>query len=209
MRPNKLNITLEPGQKVWFTSDLHFGHDNVCRFAQRPWANAKDMGVGLITNWNEVVGEDDIVFVLGDMFWFHGRHDIKRCVNKLNGTIYVIPGNHDKLEAFELSTVKLLDGITVLHLQDGGSRYEIWMSHYPMLTWPHPRTAMQLFGHIHSRGDGEFCEFGKILPIVRGRQYDVGVDRNRYKPISLEEILEKLKLQEDWSECRSLEDMYF
>ena len=67
----KLHIRLEQNQKVWFTSDLHLGHRNVIRFCDRPFKDEKEMGEKLIENWNNTVGENDIVFVLGDTFWFN------------------------------------------------------------------------------------------------------------------------------------------
>ena len=87
---NKLNITLNKGQIIWFSSDQHFGHRNVINFCDRPYADVKEMNQSLIDNWNSVVSNNDIIFVLGDMFWFHGRHEIKKVVAKLNGKyIYI------------------------------------------------------------------------------------------------------------------------
>ena len=58
------------------------------------------MGSKLIENWNSVVRENDIVFVLGDVFWFNDSHSIKRVLNQLKGIIYIIPGNHDNFESY-------------------------------------------------------------------------------------------------------------
>ena len=52
---DKLNITLKPEQKIFFSSDQHFGHRNVVRFCNRPYADEKEMGTALIENWNSVV----------------------------------------------------------------------------------------------------------------------------------------------------------
>ena len=72
----KLHIDLQAGQKIWFTSDLHLGHRNVIRFCNRPFADEKGMGKSLIENWNNTVGDNDIVFALGDTFWFNDSHSI-------------------------------------------------------------------------------------------------------------------------------------
>ena len=81
----KLHIQLEKGQKIWFTSDLHLGHRNVIKFCNRPWEDEKEMGKSLIENWNNTVGDNDIVFVLGDTFWFNDSHSIKRVLSQLKG----------------------------------------------------------------------------------------------------------------------------
>ena len=77
----KIHIELKPGQKLFFTSDLHIGHRNVLKFCHRPFENEKAMAEEFIKRWNSVVSEDDIVFDLGDMFWFDGRHEVKKLIN--------------------------------------------------------------------------------------------------------------------------------
>lgn len=63
VKPLKLNSA---EVKIWFTSDTHFGHNNIMKFCQRPWKTVEEMDNALIQNWNSVVGENDIVFHLGD-----------------------------------------------------------------------------------------------------------------------------------------------
>ena len=99
---DKVKIKLHENQKIFFTSDLHFQHKNVIRFCGRPFENTKDMELKLIENWKSVVSNEDIVFDLGDVLWFDGRHDAKRILNQLNGIHYVILGNHDNKKNFEL-----------------------------------------------------------------------------------------------------------
>lgn len=52
------------------------------------------MDEALINNWNSVVGENDIVFHLGD-FAFAPNWRWKELLEKLNGRIYLIMGNHE------------------------------------------------------------------------------------------------------------------
>lgn len=52
--------------EVWFTSDTHFGHENIIRFCNRPFRNAEEMNAELIRRWRETVPKDGIVFHLGD-----------------------------------------------------------------------------------------------------------------------------------------------
>ena len=66
---DRVKITRKPNQKVFFTSDLHIGHENILSFCNRPFTNTSEMNKALIDNWNSVVGKADIVFNLGDMIW--------------------------------------------------------------------------------------------------------------------------------------------
>ena len=52
---------------IYFTSDLHFGHENVIRFNNRPFRNEREMSRVLITNYNSIVKPDDTVYLLGDL----------------------------------------------------------------------------------------------------------------------------------------------
>ncbi|MBQ4059987.1 MAG: metallophosphoesterase, partial [Lachnospiraceae bacterium] len=82
------------GDKVFFTSDTHFYHSNIINFCGRPFKNVEVMNETLIANWNSVVGPDDIVFHLGD-FCLGGSAEWTNILNRLNGKIYLIVGNHD------------------------------------------------------------------------------------------------------------------
>ena len=52
------------------------------------------MNETIISNWNNTVGQDDIVFHLGD-FCLGGSAEWTRMLDRLNGRIYLIMGNHD------------------------------------------------------------------------------------------------------------------
>lgn len=194
----KIHIELEKGQTIWFTSDLHFGHRNILNFCNRPWEDEKQMGKALIQNWNDTVGDNDIVFVLGDTFWFNHSRDIQKVLSQLKGkTIYMIPGNHDDFEVYHraLQYSKVDDSRIVLCqdivacwiTEENKPKREIWMSHYPMMTWPHRENgAYQFFGHIHSRPDRDEG-VDQDLPL-HWNQCDVGCDFWSYVPVSLEEL---------------------
>ena len=188
----KIHIDLKPGQKIWFTSDLHFGHRNVLRFCNRPWNDEKEMGPGLIQNWNDTVGDDDIVFVLGDTFWFNDSRGIKKVLSQLNGKdIYILPGNHDEFDSYHRvddPRIHLCQDIVVCWVTEAGKRKrEMWLSHYPMMTWPHRENgAYQFFGHIHSQF-GKDTGVDQDLPL-HYNQMDVGCDYWDYKPVSLETL---------------------
>ncbi|MDB2213922.1 metallophosphoesterase [Mycobacteroides abscessus] len=88
---------------VWFTSDLHIGHEKVARERTRGWVLPRYVGAEidshnaqLARNWDSMVAPDDVVWVLGDISsgtktaqlraldWLRARPGRKRG----------IPGNH-------------------------------------------------------------------------------------------------------------------
>lgn len=57
---------------IWFTSDTHFGHENVLKFTDRPWETIQQMNSVIVANINARVGEIDRR--LDFKTWFFGHH---------------------------------------------------------------------------------------------------------------------------------------
>ena len=49
---------------IFFTADLHFGHENIIKHCNRPFKSAGEMGAMLIRNWNSTVAPDDEVYII-------------------------------------------------------------------------------------------------------------------------------------------------
>src|ERR1044072_8604621 len=159
---------------IYFASDTHFGHFNIIRYCERPFANVEEMNRQLINNWNSVVKFDDTVYHLGDFamgpkeLWGNYRA-------ALNGRIVFVCGNHDEpRERWRREVLSPGDEEhDVLRLK---TKYgEIYMKHEPP---SYNRDMSTLFlrmcGHVHT-------QFKKIDNVV-----NVGVDVWGYKPITLE-----------------------
>ena len=146
-KESKMNYKFD-GSKVYFTSDTHFYHSNIIDLCKRPFKNVEDMNETLIENWNRVVGQDDIVFHLGD-FCLEGSHEWTKILNRLNGKIYLILGNHDLknirqgyASRFELTSMQM-------HIEV--DKQKIYLNHYPFLCYGGAyRNMWQLFGHVHT-----------------------------------------------------------
>ena len=54
---------------IFFTGDQHFGHANIIRHCNRPFANAFEMDRCMIARWNERVGVNDTVYIVGDLIF--------------------------------------------------------------------------------------------------------------------------------------------
>jgi calcineurin-like phosphoesterase family protein len=89
-------------QKIWFTSDHHFGHKNIIEFSKRPFASVDEMNVEMIKRWNEKVRQDDIVYHVGD-FALMSPGKLRQLRSQLNGRICLITGNHESSKFYPLS----------------------------------------------------------------------------------------------------------
>jgi calcineurin-like phosphoesterase family protein len=70
---------------IYFTSDLHMGHEAVIRMQNRPFVNADDMNRVLIENYNSVVHKDDTVYLLGDVCFRIGVEKANELIASLKG----------------------------------------------------------------------------------------------------------------------------
>ena len=173
------------GEKLYFTADSYFNHANIIKFCNRPFNNVEHMNETLIDNWNRVIGKDDTVFHLGD-FCLGGAAEWTRLLDRLNGKIYLILGNHDLknirqgfIQRFEHVSMQMF--ITV-------DKQKMYLSHYPFLCFEGGyKDVWQLFGHVHTRKNNTGID-AERLRYLYPTQYDVGVDNNDFKPVSFEEV---------------------
>lgn len=77
-----------------FTADLHFGHKNIARFCDRPWADVAEMNENLIARFNSVVAPGDTTYIVGDLSFTSITETIS-LLDRLNGRLLLVPGNHD------------------------------------------------------------------------------------------------------------------
>lgn len=177
--------------KIWFTSDTHFGHNNILKFCKRPWNTVEEMDEALINNWNTVVRPDDIVFHLGD-FAFASNGRWKEIIQHLNGHIYLIVGNHDEIRYPGHQTFDLFEGVTTqLYLKI--DNHHVYLNHYPFLcyggTYRSPEYCVwQLYGHVHTNSTDRTGKDDERVKLCFPYQYDVGVDNNNYTPVSWDQI---------------------
>ena len=136
------------GSRVFFTSDTHFNHTNIIRFCNRPFKDVAHMNETIIANWNSVVGPDDIIFHLGD-FCLGDSAEWINVLNRLNGKIYLIAGNHD-IKNLRQNYTKYFEQITMqMHIEV--DKQKIYLSHCPFLCYGGVyRDTWQLFGHVHT-----------------------------------------------------------
>lgn len=158
------------------------------------------MDEALIERWNSVVKPDDIVFHLGDFaFATNGRW--KKLIDRLNGHIHLILGNHDVGRWPGDKTMELFDSVSTQLLLKIDNQF-VYLNHYPFLcyagTYRNPKQAViQLFGHIHSGPNCEGADTDRLVNLFP-YQYDVGVDNNNYTPVSWQQVQEIINKQVEY-----------
>ena len=170
--------------KIFFTSDTHFNHDREFVYSPRGFKTIQEMNGTLVKNWNETVGNDDDIYVLGDFFLGTDFNYIQEILNKLNGRIHLVTGNHDTPSKITEYTswnniVEIADALRIRY-----KKREFFLCHYPVLTasleQDSNKAVINLFGHTHSKD-----KFYEDRPYM----YNVAVDANDNKPVEIEEIL--------------------
>ena len=202
-----MKLVLEKGQHLFFTSDTHYGHTNICR-ATTKWTGADNMtrnfkslehmNDAIADNINEIVNENDILIHLGD-FSFGGFDNISEFRNRIVcKNIHLVLGNHD--HHIERNKENIQDLFTSVNhyinldirrpssIRKGEmDKFKFVLMHFPIASWDGMNDGvMHLHGHVH---------LPKHQRIAGGRAMDVGVDGNDMYPLGMFEVLNLLKNQ--------------
>lgn len=191
------------------TSDQHVGHTNISRLAGRGFDNSVStagMDAALLTRWNDVVGDKDVVLVLGDVAL--GKITDSLAVwTKFRGRKLLVPGNHDRVSSvekparrerfaplYEEAGFEILPEEVLLSADVGdGVPRPVVASHYPFVADSHAEArhaelrpkdegGLLIHGHTHSH----LATDDVNMP----RQFHVGVDAHGYAPVPAHVIVE-------------------
>lgn len=86
--------------KNFYISDLHLGDLETMEIDNRPFETLGEQNRKIISNWNEVVGINDNVYIIGD-FSEYDLDMTRDILNRLNGDKVIILGNHDNKEIYD------------------------------------------------------------------------------------------------------------
>jgi calcineurin-like phosphoesterase family protein len=133
------------------------------------------MDTTLIKNWNAKVGKHDSVIFLGD-FCYKGRLSPENYIDRLNGYITFIRGNHDNNNSLN-THIESLD----IYM----ARKLIHCVHDPFEALP--RYEINLVGHVHQNWKIDVWEDSNNLKV------NVGVDVWNFSPININDILKAVQ----------------
>lgn len=173
---------------TWIYSDPHFYHYNIVKFKTddgfplRPWDNADEMSEDLISSYNDLVKDQDRVYILGDIAF--NRKALDKSLPRLKGRKVLVKGNHDvdKLSYYS----QYFQDIRACVPKKG-----FILTHIPIHPSSLGRWGFNIHGHLHSNVVED--EYGPDP-----RYFNASVEKTGFKPILLDEILETRK--ERWLE---------
>lgn len=178
----------------YFISDLHFGHGNCLAFDDRPFTSIEAHDAFIIENWNETVGVDDDVYILGDISWYNSTKTIE-IFKQLNGRLHLIRGNHDTTVLKNPELRKLFVEITDYKELFIDKSTSIVLCHYPIPCFKnHFYGWYHLYGHVHTSFEWNMMESTKRLMTElydkQCKMYNVGamLPYIYYTPRTLEQI---------------------
>lgn len=180
--------------KVWYTSDLHFGHVNILNYTERrryldlgPDDDVNVMNEALVELWNDQVGNGDVVYILGDLCMGKVAETLV-WVERLNGHKVLVPGNHDRMHPIMYKSAEKTAewigrysdvGLDVLEpgpytWNVGGINVKI--SHFPYEADHTDRDPRYM--EYRPDDDGSPLVHGHVHDLYQtdGRQYNVGID---------------------------------
>lgn len=192
---------------TYFTSDLHFGHSNIIKLCNRPFADIEAMDAALIENWNRKVKKNDTVYVVGDIVW--DKKLVAYYMEQLSGTKILIAGNHDSTWVRREECIKHFERV-IPYFEGHLNGHPITMCHYPMLEWLSSREESRrkigyhIHGHIHNRIAEEYRQL-----FLSFNALNAGVDVNNFEPVTFEELVAnnmsfKLSALESEADCSAL-----
>lgn len=183
----------------YFISDLHFGHKNCLAFDNRPFTDIEQHDKKLIENWNNTVGIDDDVYILGDISWYSSVKTIE-IFKSLNGNKHLIKGNHDGKLLKNRELQKLFVEICDYKELDLGNGKILVLSHYLIPCFKnHYYGAYHLYGHVHTSFEENMMQNIRRqmeeLYDTPCNMYNVGcmMPYMYYTPRTLEEIISREK----------------
>jgi calcineurin-like phosphoesterase family protein len=188
-------------RRYWFISDIHIEHSNVIHLSHRPFKNIKEMEQTIIDNINKKVKVDDTLFLLGDVCLGKKEAWDRFLDSLVCKNIVLVIGNHDRWGNIPKDKVTMI--ADTVRLRAYGRTF--LLSHYPYrCSWfrafwkrLHPSVTSKkrpkdtglwlLHGHDHRKT--QLCDY-------HPRMFNVGVDANKFKPVSMDEIIQTIQRQE-------------
>lgn len=153
---------------IWFISDTHFGHENIIKYCNRPFENARQMDEFMIEQWNSTVKPGDHVYHLGDVMMGDTKAGA-RALLRLHGKLRLTAGNHDNLKS-----PYLMNRFEKVMLWRNWKEIGVTFAHIPLGEEQLPY-GIQAHGHIHNQ-------------VKEGPYINLCVEHTNYRPVHIDEI---------------------
>ena len=139
----------------------------------------------IIQNWNDTVSPDDEVYILGYVTMKDSEQAFA-VLSRLSGKKFLIKGNHDYF--VDNHAWKEYDWVfqwVKEYCELVWKNQKVVLFHYPIAEWADfYKGSIHLHGHQHNKAVYNYQQLQAGL-----KRFDVGVDANDFKPVSLEHIV--------------------
>ncbi|MGN0154446.1 MAG: metallophosphoesterase [Lachnospiraceae bacterium] len=149
----------------YYIADPHFFHRKMnTEMDNRGFESVEAMNEYMLEKWNGKVKENDEVVILGD-FSFGTVEETNALLNRLNGTLYLITGNHDhyfKNKGYNNERFVWIKPYGEIR----DNKRKVILCHYPLMFYNgqyrldqngNPKVYM-LYGHVHDTFDQRLVE---------------------------------------------------
>lgn len=193
----------------YFTSDTHYGHQNIIRFCDRPYAHVDHMNVDLVNRAATVLDVGDELWHLGDVALGTLDHTLTHLA-RIAVDVTLVAGNHDRCHPYNgkrgerfvaiyrerCQLAELVLTNTSLTLSNG---VKVHVSHFPYADPSldgredrHGEVIVDKFAPWRVVDEGGWLLCGHVHDSWRqkGRMINVGVDAWGGRPVSETEIVE-------------------
>lgn len=190
---------------IWFTSDLHFGADDILEREQRPFKTITEFQEYCLKLWNNELHVTDTLYIIGDYCTYNYEAqlsydeviDTYKTVRRINCHVILVVGNNEQriidkffngdFKAYRECLIELgfYSVVPEAYIQVAGEYF--YLNHLPS---NHKDNYVNLFGHVH-RISGIWKPFG----------LNVGCDLNHFRLHDINSILMLLDYKEKfWDE---------
>lgn len=188
---------------VWFTSDTHYNHKNICRGvtnwnisteesldAVRNFETLDKMNSAIVENINSHVDANDWLIHLGDWSFggFEMIEEFRSMINCKN--IVLLLGNHDHhIQRNRGGIQRIFTHVANYEEMRVTQKGEtnLVLCHYPILSWNGQRKgAYMIHGHQHLKREKRFGDIGRM---------DVGICGSpEFRPYHFDEMIQSLEI---------------
>jgi calcineurin-like phosphoesterase family protein len=172
--------------KTWVITDTHLYHFNIIKYENRPL----DFNERIITNWQALVGPEDLIYHLGDVI-FKRQGTLGLILASLPGRKIMIRGNHD-MNNSDWYVRKGFESVWKYFITDDG----IVLSHEPVnieeLEIKHGcDLKYNVHGHFHNKNREELSRSILGYPFYSDKHKLLSIEAEDYKPVLLDEFIKR------------------
>jgi len=166
---------LERQRRVWAWSDTHFGHANIIKYCDRPFASMAEMNEAMYANYLATVQDGDLVLWGGDVS-FGNLDAVKIRLRTLPGEKLLVFGNHE-FDRGGFRDHKVFDWEAMSFVfTDTANGREVLVTHVPVQASSLPQGVINLHGHTHRELEGP-------------RHINLSVEHHDFRPVDLQVLL--------------------